>query len=135
MPEYTIVPSDVLRQSGTSKKGVIDATHAAGRVVYEDPVDKILKLSDASALQTAVVTGILMCDGTTGQELTYAKTGSLIFINTGVIGDIVVLSAANSGGMASSDVLVATNHVVILGKIISAGLLRFQLDDSNVIKQ
>lgn len=132
MADITVTAANV--QPGTGAE--IDtryrfgATVTAGQAVYLDTATNTWKLADADAsAATAVLGGVALNGGASGQPAAVLKGGNYNPGGTVVAGTIYCLSA-NAGGICPAADLGSGDTVAILGVATSASNIAVQIHNS-----
>tara|TARA_R110000868_G_C10559158_1_gene736693 strand:- start:82 stop:510 length:429 start_codon:yes stop_codon:yes gene_type:complete len=129
MADVTITATGVLKSSAASvqtDEGIAGGTITAGMPIYKDTTaSNVLKAADASALATAVVCGIALNGGATGQTIEYVtRDPALVAGGTLAVGTIYVLSATAGGICPEADILTG-EFITILGVANTTTTLNF----------
>lgn len=135
MSDISITPGNVLAYADVVPiDGIAGTTITAGQAVYIDTAaNNVLKLADCdSSATTAVVAGIALTGGSSGQPIKYAKSGEITIGGTVTVGELYVLSGI-AGGIAPEADLAQNDYVSFLGIGTTAARIRFSILNSGVL--
>lgn len=118
MADLTITAANVAKVAGTTRYGTAGAAITAGDALYLDSGTSTLKLLDADdTAAAAVLEGIALNDGASGQPVAYLAPGDGAIINPGAtvtVGEIYVASGT-AGAIAPKADLATGDYVTIIG--------------------
>lgn len=138
MADITITASSVLPSANaTIALGVAGATITQGQVVYIDTAaSNVLKLADADlSTAAAVVTGIALSAGSTGQVIRYATEDPAFVLGGAAMlaGDDVWLSDTAGGLTKTRAELEAGDTIVHMGVMTSTTVMNLKITIGGVI--
>lgn len=129
MSDLSITAANVLAGTAARKvNGTAGATITAGKVLYEDPADKKLKLADCDSATAAARSpiGIALHGASNGQPLTYLSEGPVTIGATLTAGTTYYLSQT-AGGICPLADLATGAYPVIIGIATSTTVLEVAL--------
>ena len=134
MADLSITESDVVPQSNAVFiRGTVGSTTiVAGRCVYVDPADNLVKPTDANSATAKSLMGVSVNKGWTGQPVDIQVGGDLA-IGTGVEG-AVYYAAEAAGAMGEWSDLLSGSEVMIVGIVKATNTLQLILNDTGVAK-
>ena len=135
MADLTITATSVIPGADAQiTRGTAGATITAGMVVYKDTAaSDVLKAADANASAlTAVVAGIALNGGSTGQTILYQTAGLITIGATVAAGKPYVLSAT-AGLVAAGADLTTGWYASYLGYATTTAVINIQINNTGVI--
>ncbi len=127
MADLSVTATAVALTSGDTGAANAAATITAGQVVYLNASSlAALAQADGTALESTIA-GIALNGGSTGQLITYAKTGAVI--NPGatlIMGDIYCASVT-AGAVGRIEELASTNYISVVGYPLSTSSLKIHI--------
>ena len=137
MVDYSVTAAAVrIGANATIQRGTAGGTITAGQAVRVGANTLVAAQAD-SAANSANFAGIALNGASSGQPVNYVdvtRGGEYVAGATGVVGDVVVVSAANAGGIAPIADLASTNAVVIVGVFVTTDTIRLIYSGDEVVK-
>jgi hypothetical protein len=133
MADVTVTATNVVKASDTVLlDGILGGTVTAGQTVYLDTSTGTYKLADANAsAATAVVAGIAMNGGGSGQTVRVAVGGTL---NPGFTVGVGTpyFQSATAGGICPAADLASGMYTTVIGVGLTASSLKLIISNSGV---
>lgn len=106
-------------------------TLTAGQVVYKDPADGLLKLSDNDNASATIrsVYGITLNGGAANQPISVIKRGQLT-LNAALTKGVVYALSGTAGGIAPLADVTTGDDLILLGVALSTTVLDVQINDT-----
>lgn len=135
MADISVTAASVTLTSGQTDTGTAGATITAGQLLYKDTANSnVLKHASCAATATAVVCGMALNGGASGQPIQFAKAGAILVPGATLgVGEIYVLSDG-SGTYAPRADLTTGDKVVIVGYATTASSITLLLKDTVTTK-
>lgn len=135
MADIVVTSASVALTNGQTDTGTAGATITAGELLYKDTANSnVLKAASCAATATAVVCGMALNGGASGQPITFAKAGAVIVPGATLgVGTIYVLSDG-TGTYAPVADLTTGDKVVIVGYATTASSMTLLLKDTVTTK-
>jgi len=125
MADLSITAADVLSsQPGSAQTGQAGVNVTQGQVVYNNTASSpnLLYLASASSSASAIVAGIAVNAGDTGQPLQYIPFDpALILGAAGSAGEVIYLSQNAGNITATAGDVTGSSYLVVLGQCITSG--------------
>lgn len=141
MADLTITPANVQRSGNTGVYRAVQYGEAidAGDAVYQSSADQKYYKTDANDPAKPANTGeaaIAVASATTDQQGVIARSNATLDLGAGVMtaGTVLVLSSANTGGIAPAADLAVGADLTIVGYAQTDALLNLTLDATGVAK-
>lgn len=134
MTDISVTATAVVAASAALvEHGKAGTTITAGQVVYKDPADGLLKLSDNDNASATIrsVFGIALNGGATGQTVSVIKRGSLTLNAVLTKGAVYALSGT-PGGIAPIADVTTGDDLIVLGIALSTTVLDVQINPTGV---
>jgi len=134
MADISVTAASVVATGATqTETGKLGATVTAGQVVYKDPADGLLKLSDNDNASAAIraAYGIALNGGATGQPATIARKGPVTF-NAALTKGMVYCVSGTPGAICPLADVTTGDDTIILGVATSTTVLYLGVVDPNI---
>ena len=137
MVDYSVTAANVrIGANATIQRGTAGGAITAGQAIRVSSNALVTAQADSAANSTDF-SGVALNGAALGQPVNYVDIklgGEYNPGATGVVGDVVVLSAANAGGIAPVADLASTNAALIIGIFVTTTSIRLVYSGDSVVK-